>query len=176
MANPVNGTLWVRFRDPNGLSRTGRGTCEGRPFTIPRHQDAKDGAYWAKLPVVREDFLDGKIGFSCEAITGYNLMIDRVVSAAVGGLVEERALTFHDLLASQTDVGKTLLKAIAAEGKVAEITSGAFLSRHGIAAPSSARTALPNLIETDLVYRSAAGYMIYDYLFADYLRSLPQCY
>ena len=81
-ANPVNGTLWARFRDPNRLSRTGRGTCEGRPFTIPRHQDAKDGAYWAKLPVVREDFLDGKIEFSCEAITGYNLMIDRVVLMA----------------------------------------------------------------------------------------------
>ena len=79
MANPVNGTLWIRFRDSNGLSRTGRGTCEGRPFTIPRHQDAKDGAYWAKLPVVREDFLDGKIELSCEVLTGPNLMIDRVV-------------------------------------------------------------------------------------------------
>ncbi len=122
-----------------------------------------DGVTWYVQSVLNRVWGDGGALSSKE-----------VVSAAVGGLVEERALTFHDLLASQTDVGKALLKAIAAEGTVAEITSGAFLSRHGIAAPSSARTALPNLIETDLVYRSAAGYMIYDYLFAEYLRSLPQ--
>lgn len=77
--NPVNGTLLVRFRDTNRKRRTGRGVCEGRPFTIPRHQDAKDCAYWAKLPVMREDFLDGKIEFSCDTLTGPNLMIDRVV-------------------------------------------------------------------------------------------------
>lgn len=76
---PLNGTLWVRFRDPNRNNRSGRGTCEGRAFTVPKHQNAKDGIWWAKLPVMREDFLDGKIELSCEAITGPNLMIDRVV-------------------------------------------------------------------------------------------------
>ena len=76
---PVTGTLHVRFRDPNRVNRSGRGTCEGRPFTIPKHQDAKDGIWWAKLPIMREDFLDGKIEFTCEVLTGPNLMIDRVV-------------------------------------------------------------------------------------------------
>ena len=79
-----NATLWVRFRDPNGKNRSGRGVCEGRSFTIPKHQKAKDGIYWAKLPIIREDALDGKIELSCEALTGPNLMIDRVV------LVEEK--------------------------------------------------------------------------------------
>ena len=32
-----------------------------------------------ELPVMREDFLDGKIALKGEAITGPNLMIDRVV-------------------------------------------------------------------------------------------------
>ena len=76
---PVAGTLWVRFRDPNRNNRTGHGTCEGRPFTVPKHQNAKDGIWWAKLPVMREDFLDGKIELSCQATTGPNLMIDRIV-------------------------------------------------------------------------------------------------
>ena len=76
---PVAGTLWVRFRDPNRNNRTGRGTCEGRPFTVPKHQQEKDGIWWAKLPVMREDFLDGKIELSCQATTGPNLMIDRIV-------------------------------------------------------------------------------------------------
>ena len=76
---PVTGTLWVRFRDPNRNNRSGRGTCEGRPFTVPKHQQEKDGIWWAKLPVMREDFLDGKIELSCQATTGPNLMIDRIV-------------------------------------------------------------------------------------------------
>jgi hypothetical protein len=76
---PVTGTLHVRFRDPNRVNRSGRGTCEGRLFTIPKHQDAKDGIWWAKLPIMREDFLDSKIEFTCEVLTGPNLMIDRVV-------------------------------------------------------------------------------------------------
>ena len=76
---PVVGTLWVRFRDPNRNNRSGRGTCEGRPFTVPKHQQEKDGIWWAKLPVMREDFLDGKIELSCQATTGPNLMIDRIV-------------------------------------------------------------------------------------------------
>ena len=81
-AKPVAGTLWVRFRDPNRNNRSGRGTCEGRPFTVPQHQKEKDGIWWAKLPVMREDFLDGKIELSCEALTGPNLMIDRIVLTA----------------------------------------------------------------------------------------------
>ena len=121
-----------------------------------------DGVTWYVQSVLNRVWSDGG-GLSSE----------KDVSAVVGGLVEERSLTFHDLLCAQSDVGKALLRAIAAEGKVAEITSGAFLARHGIAAPSSARTALTNLTGTDLVYRSAAGYMVYDYLFAEYLRNLP---
>ena len=79
---PVNGTLRVRFRDPNGLGRTGCGTCEGRPFTVPKHQDRKDGVWWLEVPILNEDALDGKIEFSCEALTGPNLMIDRVILTA----------------------------------------------------------------------------------------------
>ena len=79
---PVNGTLHVRFRDPNGLDRSGRGTCEGRPFTVPKHQDRRGGVWWLEMPVLNEDALDGKIEFFCEALTGPNLMIDRVVLTA----------------------------------------------------------------------------------------------
>ena len=40
-----------------------------------------------------------------------------------------------------------------------------------VAVESLVRTALPGLEERDLVYRSSDGYMVYDYLFAEYLRS-----
>ena len=101
---------------------------------------------------------------------GGTLESEKDVALAVESLVEDRALTFHDLLAAQTEVGKNLLRAIAFEGKVKELTAGEFLRRHSFAAPSSVRTALPSLIEHDLVYRAVDGYMVYDYFFAEYLR------
>ena len=102
---------------------------------------------------------------------GVSLETERDVGQAVESLVEDRALTFHDLLAAQTEIGKKLLYAIARDGTVKELTSGEFLRRHSFAAASSVRTALPGLIEHDLVYRSADGYKVYDYLFAEYLRN-----
>ena len=68
---PVNGTLHVRFRDPNGHARKGKGTFEGRPFVIPRHQEAKDGIYWAKLSVMAED--KPIFSESFEGMSGHNL-------------------------------------------------------------------------------------------------------
>ena len=76
---PTAGELRVRFRDPNRNGRTGRGVFEGAAFEIPAHQDNPDGAYWLRLPLLREQALDGRLEFSCEALTGPNLMIDRIV-------------------------------------------------------------------------------------------------
>ena len=101
---------------------------------------------------------------------GGGLESEADVRAAAESLVEERALTFHDLLSAQNGVGRALLKAVAAEGSVPEITAGAFLRRHGLSAPSSVRTALQTLLDRDLLYRDENGYRVYDYLFADYLR------
>lgn len=103
---------------------------------------------------------------------GGGLASEADVDAAVRGLVEDRSLTFHDLLAAQSGVGRALLKAVAAERVVPEITASAFLRKHGLSAPSSVRTAVPALLKRDLLYRSDSGYLVYDYLFADYLRGI----
>lgn len=96
-----------------------------------------------------------------------------VVESSIAEVLEDRALTFHDLLTAQNEVAKLVLKAVAKERCVAEITAGAFLSKHGLSAPSSVRAALPALMEHDLIYRTSKGYIVYDYLFAEYLRTLP---
>lgn len=66
---------------------------------------------------------------------------------------------------------KLLLGGITRERRVAEITAGGFLSRHRITVPSSVRAALSALLEDDLVYRTDKDYIVYDYLFAEYLRT-----
>ena len=73
-----------------------------------------------------------------------------------------------DIIASLSE----RLKAVAAERVVPEITASSFLRKHGLSAPSSVRTALPVLLDRDLLYRSESGYVVYDRLFADYLRAL----
>lgn len=104
---------------------------------------------------------------------GGDFASERDVENAVDGIVDDRALTFHDLFQAQTEVGKSILLAIASERVVPEITAGAFLARHGLASASSVRSALPNLVNTDLVYRREDGYVVYDYFFAEYLRRMP---
>ena len=63
-----------------------------------------------------------------------------------------------------------LLRAVAADGCVAEPTSGDFLSRHGFRSHSTVRSALADLVNTDLLYRSDNGYVVYDRLFGIWLR------
>ncbi len=77
--DPVQGEIRIRFRDPNANNRTGRGIFEGTAFEVPHHQQQPNGIWWAKLPVIRENFLDGKLELTVEALTGPNLMIDRLV-------------------------------------------------------------------------------------------------
>lgn len=118
-----------------------------------------DGVTWYVQSVLNRIWGDGAA-----------LESEDAVGKAVAGLVEDRALTFHDLVESQTSTGKSLLTAIALEGTVGEITSSAFLKRHSLAAPSSVRTALAGLLARDIVYRSDNGYIVYDRLLGEYLR------
>ena len=134
----------------------------GRPFSSEAFRFLYrrfDGVTWYVQSVLNRVWGDG-LGLESED----------AVSRAVAALVEDRALTFHDLVESQTATGKSLLEAIAREGGVREITSSAFLKRNSLAAPSSVRTALAGLLARDLVYRSENGYIVYDRLLGEYLK------
>ena len=60
-------------------------------------------------------------------------------------------------------------KAVAAEGCVAAPTSGDFLARHGFKSHSTVRSALADLIGSDLLYQTDRGYVVYDRLFGIWL-------
>jgi len=91
------------------------------------------------------------------------------VDEAVAGLIEDRALVFRDLLDSQTDVAKRLLPALARRKCVKSPTAADFLQEAGLSA-SSVRSALADLTDRDIVYRSEAGYLIYERFFGEWLR------
>ena len=104
--------------------------------------------------------------------TGESLLEDGQIDRAVVELYEERALVYHDLLLAQNDASQEVIMAIARQGVVAEPTSGEFLSANSLKGASTVRAALKDLAGKDMIYRTDSGWIVYDRLFAEYLRCL----
>lgn len=92
--------------------------------------------------------------------------VDEVVEL----LVDEGEQTYADLLMSQTLSSQAVLKAIAAEGTVKEISAKELIEKHRLPVASTIRSLVRELVNRNLVYRSQAGYSIYDQFFAVWLR------
>ena len=91
------------------------------------------------------------------------------VENAIEDIVSSRELEYHDLLFSQSESQQALLKAIAAEGKVERPQATAFIAKYRLPSTSTIGSALKDLVERDLVYRDASGYIVYDRLFGFWL-------
>ena len=66
-------------------------------------------------------------------------------------------------------VTRKLLPAIASFGPVAKPTSAAFLKKCALSA-SSVRSAITNLCDHDIIYKSESGYIVYERLFGEWLK------
>ena len=100
------------------------------------------------------------------------LLEDAQVDRAVVELYEERALVYHDLLVAQNAASQGVVVAIARRRIVSEPTSAEFISANGLKGASTIRAALKDLESKDIVYKTDGGWIVYDRLFAEYLRSL----
>jgi AAA+ ATPase superfamily predicted ATPase len=94
-----------------------------------------------------------------------------LVDLAVNQIITENAYAYADLLKAYTPGQIKLLKAIAAEGRVAEILSGEFISKYDLRAASSVSSALKKLVGNELVYKSDDGYMVYDRFMNEWMRN-----
>lgn len=93
------------------------------------------------------------------------------VEWAIANLCEERALVYHDLMLAQNEASQNLLSAIVRTGVVSAPMSASFLSANGLGGASTVRAALRDLAEKDIIYKMDDGWIVYDRLFAEYLRS-----
>ena len=59
---------------------------------------------------------------------------------------------------------------MARNGIVSEPTSADFLASNHLRGASTVRAALKDLVGKDMVYKTDAGWIVYDRLFAEYLR------
>lgn len=102
--------------------------------------------------------------------SGRGLDAASAVAEAVDAIVSLREFEYSDLLRSQNDASRKLLRAVAAEGRVAEPLAGAFLQRHGLGSASTVRSALKVLLNHDLLYRDGKDYIVYERFFAEWLK------
>ena len=93
------------------------------------------------------------------------------VAEAVASLVAENAMNYGFILSKCTPGAVELLRAVAAERVVPEPMSAEFGRRHGLRAASSVRFALDTLLNDELLYKRDDGYVVYDRLFAEWLRT-----
>ena len=102
---------------------------------------------------------------------GYNRDVDmELVSYAAEQILSEYSYTYADLLKAYPPGQVRLLKAIAKEGSVKEVLSGDFISAYRLRAASSVSAALKKLQESELIYQTADGYIIYDRFMDEWLR------
>ncbi len=97
------------------------------------------------------------------------LATEGVVKEYVDMLVEEGAYTYRDLLLSQTAAAQKVLRAIATEGIVTEVSGRDFVMKHNLPAPSTIRSVVSDLLARDLLYRAEKGIVIYDRIFNAWL-------
>ena len=105
---------------------------------------------------------------------GYSINPDQeTVSHAIREIVAENEYGYQNLLAAYTSGAIRLIKAIAKERIVPEINAGSFISKYKLKAASSVNSALRTLTKMEMVYRTEAGYIVYDRFFAIWLRQQP---
>ena len=74
---PTTGDVRIDFHQPESGLTSGRGLLEGRVFEVPFTEEVGAKTY-IMLPVVREDFLDGRLELGVNLMTGSALAIDRI--------------------------------------------------------------------------------------------------
>lgn len=95
---------------------------------------------------------------------------EQAVMNVIEEILKENEYYYQTLLRVYTKGQSKLLKAIANEQTVKEITSGAFISKYGLTATSSVKSALKRLVDDEIVYCAEDGYMIYDRFFGNWLQ------
>ena len=91
------------------------------------------------------------------------------INTAIDKIIDISSPIYEDLLYQLPEKQSLVLKAIGKEGKVANVTSGKFVKKHGLISPNSVKAAIPALIDKGLLTSDRGEYQIYDRFFALWL-------
>jgi AAA+ ATPase superfamily predicted ATPase len=102
--------------------------------------------------------------------TGSGLQSNKDVDLAIDTLIGNSNLVFMDLFRSQSEASRAVLKAIAKCGCVSAPTGKEFLNAYSLGAASTVASVLTNLLQKELLYKNVDGIIVYDKLFAEWLK------
>ena len=74
---PTTGDVRIDFHQPGDALTSGRGIIDDKVFLVP-FTYTKDAKTHVSVPVIREDFLDGRLELEVNVMTGPALAIDRI--------------------------------------------------------------------------------------------------
>ena len=94
---------------------------------------------------------------------------EELIQQTIRHIIEENEYYYQMLVRAYSKGQVKLIKAIAKEKVVKEITSGSFITKYGLTATSSVKSALKRLLDEEVVYLSEEGYSIYDRFFGEWL-------
>jgi len=97
---------------------------------------------------------------------------EQQVADAILFHVGSNAPHYQTVFSFLTDNQRSLLRAIAFVGMVKQPQSGDFIRDNNLPSSSSVKTALETLLEKELIYQTAEGYIVYDRFFAVWLKRL----
>jgi AAA+ ATPase superfamily predicted ATPase len=104
--------------------------------------------------------------------TGNGLTLNKDVDSAVDTLIGNCNLVFMDLFRSQSDASKAMLKAVAKNCCVSTPTGKEFLRANSLGAASTVASVVANLLQKELLYKTVDGIIVYDKLFAEWLKRM----
>ncbi len=119
-----------------------------------------EGCTWFIQMIMNELFANTPVNQTCT--------LD-MLPTAIDGVIARQDMSYQEQLANLPLKQKQLLQAIAKEGRVSGITSGAFVKKHKLSSPRSIQAALKPLLKADIVTADNGQYRIYDYFFATWL-------
>ena len=91
------------------------------------------------------------------------------IEPALTHIILNAAPTYEDLMYQLPEKQSLVLRAIARDGKARNLTSGAFIKRHGLLSVSSVKSAVPALLDKGLITNEKGTYQVYDKFFEIWL-------
>ena len=85
-------------------------------------------------------------------------------------ILEENQAVYSTYLQLLTPFQFKLLRAIASDSPILEITGSTFLSKHSLGSPSSVNRAISSLLNKELIYIEESGYRLQDKFFSGWLK------
>ena len=125
--------------------------------------DYTEGYTWFMQMLMNELFALTPLGGTCT---------QELIANARSNILQAQDGLYRELMANLSIKQRQLLQAIAREGRVAGITSSAFIHRHHLPSASSVQSAARPLLENDIITQTDGTYRLYDFFLSQWLASV----